>query len=109
MFQAEFITENNFGGAMILSLNTDDHKGKCDKISNTDTTFPLTRKVKSILYDDQLWQIEISLRRALELEMNFWYLLIINMFLICNLKTILLFLSIILQYLSFFYDSKSIE
>ncbi|GLV38362.1 Chitinase 11 [Carabus blaptoides fortunei] len=55
-YKTEFIKDNNFGGAMILSLNTDDHKGNCGTkfAPGADETFPLTRKVKSILYDDQL-------------------------------------------------------
>lgn len=53
-YKAEFIKANNFGGAMILSLDTDDHKGSCNINVDGLNTFPLTRKVKSILNDDQL-------------------------------------------------------
>lgn len=53
-YKAEFIKANNFGGAMILSLNADDHNGSCKIDTEGVGTFPLTRKVKNILYDDQL-------------------------------------------------------
>lgn len=53
-YKTEYVKSNDFGGAMILSLNTDDHVGKCKIEINGEKTFPLTRKVKSILYDDQL-------------------------------------------------------
>lgn len=54
-YKTEFIKENNFGGAMILSLNTDDFSGKCKGSgSKSEDNFPLTKKVKNVLFDDQL-------------------------------------------------------
>ena len=44
-FQAEWIRANNFGGAMILSLNVDDWNNTC----KFDATFPLTRIVNKVL------------------------------------------------------------
>lgn len=40
---------------MILSLNTDDFSGKCKGSgSKSEDNFPLTKKVKNVLFDDQL-------------------------------------------------------
>lgn len=65
-YKTEFIKNNNFGGAMVYSLNTDDHKGVCGSDANGDD-FPLTRKVKKVLDDDLLLQLEMDLMRALNL------------------------------------------
>jgi len=55
--KTNFILDNNFGGAMIFSLNTDDFTGKyCynHKTNKNNSTFPLVRKIRSILFDNVL-------------------------------------------------------
>lgn len=53
--KADFIKKNNFGGAMIYSLNTDDHIGACHLDNNQNPVlFPLVEAIKSILNDPQL-------------------------------------------------------
>lgn len=60
-FQTNYIKSNNFGGAMIFSLNTDDYQSSClygssppkeDQLENASSNgrFPLTRKINSILF-----------------------------------------------------------
>lgn len=61
--QAEFAKQNMFGGVMIFSLNTDDVTASCDG----QTRFPLAERVKNVLQDDQLWQVEQGLNIALHL------------------------------------------
>lgn len=55
-YKTEYIKNNNFGGAMVLSLNTDDHKGVCKGVfgQNNGDVFPLTKKIKKVLDDDLL-------------------------------------------------------
>lgn len=53
-YKTEFIKSNEFGGAMVLSLNVDDYKGTCGIKRADAVSFPLTRKVKDVMYDDQL-------------------------------------------------------
>nr|CAD7616959.1 unnamed protein product [Timema genevievae] len=48
---AEYVVNGGYGGAMIFSLSMDDYQGKC---SQDGSTFPLTRRVKLVLTDDQL-------------------------------------------------------
>lgn len=50
IFKTNFIKDNNFGGAMIFSLNSDDYLGKCSK----DNRFYLTSLVRNTLIDDDL-------------------------------------------------------
>ncbi|XP_055389603.1 chitinase-3-like protein 2 [Condylostylus longicornis] len=56
--KTKYILDNNFGGAMVFSLNTDDFSGKyCSKSNfnnknlSKNSTFPLVRKIRSILFD----------------------------------------------------------
>ncbi|KAI7815437.1 chitinase [Rhyzopertha dominica] len=49
-YKAEFIRKN-FGGAMVLSLNTDDHRGSCSISGHLPQTFPLTKKIRQVLRD----------------------------------------------------------
>lgn len=49
-YKAEYTKEKEFGGVMVFSLNTDDFNGVCD----TRQTFPLTRRIKNVMQDDQL-------------------------------------------------------
>lgn len=56
LFQAEYVKSHHFGGAMVLSLNTDDHKGTCAppvEVVEQPTKFPLTRKIKQVLFGGQ--------------------------------------------------------
>lgn len=50
--KTKYAKENNFGGVMIFSLNTDDYSSYCyygrDKDDNSE--FPLTRTISSILF-----------------------------------------------------------
>ncbi|XP_069703819.1 chitinase-3-like protein 2 isoform X1 [Periplaneta americana] len=62
-YKAEYITNGGYGGAMIWSLNMDDFKGQCS--DNGQSWFPLVTKVKSVLEDDELLQMELSLTKAL--------------------------------------------
>lgn len=50
--KAKFIKENDFGGAMIYSLNSDDYSGAC--ALKTDGKFYLTRYVNNALFDYDL-------------------------------------------------------
>lgn len=50
-YKTEFITSKEFGGAMIWSLNSDDHKGLCYQSGDR---FPLSNRIKNVLADDQL-------------------------------------------------------
>ncbi|KAJ1528349.1 hypothetical protein ONE63_006769 [Megalurothrips usitatus] len=50
-YKAEFVTSGGYAGAMIWSLNADDHKGLCYK---SDLKFPLIKRVKNVLNDDML-------------------------------------------------------
>ncbi|XP_066995036.2 chitinase-3-like protein 2 [Anabrus simplex] len=59
-YKAEYIVNNDYAGAMVFSLNQDDYEGIC-----TSKTFRLTRQLKIILMDDQLFQMEKSLSIAL--------------------------------------------
>lgn len=74
--KADFIRKHNFGGAMIYSLNTDDHIGACNMDNNNKNNhrdnndeddddvrlddnnkkqlFPLVQAIKNILNDPQL-------------------------------------------------------
>ncbi|KRT79591.1 glycoside hydrolase [Oryctes borbonicus] len=54
-FKAEYIRENNFGGAMVYSLNSDDYTGDCADIKNDPSqTYPLIRQIRDILLDPNL-------------------------------------------------------
>ncbi|KAI4502005.1 hypothetical protein M0802_002687 [Mischocyttarus mexicanus] len=44
-YKTKWILDNNFKGAMVFSLNTDDWNNEC----NTNETFPLTRTIKKFL------------------------------------------------------------
>ena len=50
--KVKFIKSNNYGGAMVFSLNTDDTTSTCltNIGHNGNTKFPLVQKVKSILF-----------------------------------------------------------
>ncbi|KAK4877841.1 hypothetical protein RN001_010347 [Aquatica leii] len=48
LFKSQYINNRKFGGAMILSLNADDHSGRC-KSQSEFKQFPLINRVKSIL------------------------------------------------------------
>ncbi|XP_050302926.1 chitinase-3-like protein 2 [Anthonomus grandis grandis] len=48
-YKTEFIKSNNFGGAMVYSLNVDDYLGTCKMGSMGGKKFPLVNAVKSIL------------------------------------------------------------
>ncbi|RZC33216.1 chitinase-3-like protein 2 [Asbolus verrucosus] len=49
-FKAEYVRDQQLGGAMIYSLNTDDHMGACKIDPNIhNEPFPLTKKVREIL------------------------------------------------------------
>lgn len=48
-YKAEYAKEKEYGGVMVFSLNTDDFNGVCDG-----NTFPLTRRIKNVMQDDQL-------------------------------------------------------
>ncbi|KAL1501483.1 hypothetical protein ABEB36_006796 [Hypothenemus hampei] len=47
-YKAEFIQANNFGGAMIYSLDADDFRGNCQLGLGENKKFPLIRTVKSV-------------------------------------------------------------
>lgn len=49
-YKAEYVKEKEYGGVMVFSLNTDDFIGDCDGRQ----TFPLTRRIKNVMQDDQL-------------------------------------------------------
>uniref|UniRef100_A0A0K8TLZ9 Putative catalytically inactive chitinase-like lectin n=1 Tax=Tabanus bromius TaxID=304241 RepID=A0A0K8TLZ9_TABBR len=54
--KAQYIKKYGFGGAMIFSLNTDDFASYCEpkiprKKSVSNETFPLVRKIYSVLFD----------------------------------------------------------
>lgn len=58
--KAAYIKANGFGGAMIFSLNTDDHEGSCatnslpfveNRIGGGKHRFPLLQTVHSVLLD----------------------------------------------------------
>lgn len=55
-YKAEYVKNNNFGGAMVLSLNADDHRGVCKgSLGGGDgDVFPLTKKIKTVLDDNLL-------------------------------------------------------
>lgn len=55
-YKAEYIKRNNFGGAMVYALNSDDYDGTCKINSNSGEIemFPLTRKIQEIFNDDLL-------------------------------------------------------
>lgn len=48
--KAQFIKQNNFRGAMIYSLNADDHSGVCDCVHGL-KKYPLTQSVRQALFD----------------------------------------------------------
>lgn len=52
--KTKFIKDNNFGGVMIFSLNTDDFSSYCVKFNENRydelSAFPLVRKINSILF-----------------------------------------------------------
>lgn len=57
--KTQFIKENGYGGAMIFSLNTDDYASHCEvkeegngNLKSTNSTFPLLRKIHSILFEN---------------------------------------------------------
>lgn len=50
-YKAEFAASLGLGGAMVFSLNTDDHRGSSLCSS---TVFPLTSRIKLVLNDDYL-------------------------------------------------------
>lgn len=52
--KADYIKKHNFGGAMIYSLNTDDHVGACGVGNESSQFFPLVHAIRSILNDPQL-------------------------------------------------------
>lgn len=56
--KTNFIKSNGFGGAMLFSLNTDDFLSYCKTdmeaygiYDDSNSTFPLARKIYSILFD----------------------------------------------------------
>lgn len=49
-YKAEYAKEKEYGGVMVFSLNSDDYNGVCDGRQ----TFPLTRRIKNVMQDDQL-------------------------------------------------------
>lgn len=54
-FQAEFIRDNHYGGAMVYSMNTDDHKGMCASVGkSTMKKFPLINTIKQVLSEKSL-------------------------------------------------------
>jgi len=50
--KVKFVKNNKYGGAMMFSLNTDDHQSTCRAYLSADNTkkFPLVEKVNSILF-----------------------------------------------------------
>lgn len=49
--KTNYVKENDFGGVMIFSLNTDDYSSYCDYGQTADDSqFPLTRRISSILF-----------------------------------------------------------
>lgn len=50
-YKAEFAASLGLGGAMVFSLNTDDHKGSS---SCSSSVFSLTSRIKTVLNDDYL-------------------------------------------------------
>ena len=49
-FKAEFVRDYQFGGAMVYSLNADDHMGACKLDPNVQNKpFPLVGKIREIL------------------------------------------------------------
>lgn len=48
-YKAEFIKSNNFGGAMVYCLNTDDYRGLCKMGALTSTKYPLIGAIKGVL------------------------------------------------------------
>ncbi|KAJ9600933.1 hypothetical protein L9F63_000880, partial [Diploptera punctata] len=64
-YKAWYVLNGSYGGAMIWSLNMDDFKGEC---STTDQKwFPLITKVKMVLEDNSLQEIEMRLTKALNI------------------------------------------
>lgn len=57
---------------MVYSLNSDDYIGDCSSFKNSEftQTYPLTRQIRDILLDPDLWQFERSLSQAFELAVN---------------------------------------
>lgn len=54
--KVKFIKSNNYGGAMVFSLNTDDTTSTClQHFHKKETKFPLVQKVNSILFNWKLW------------------------------------------------------
>uniref|UniRef100_A0A1Y1JQQ8 GH18 domain-containing protein n=1 Tax=Photinus pyralis TaxID=7054 RepID=A0A1Y1JQQ8_PHOPY len=51
-FKAEFIKHQKLAGAMILSLNADDHQGRCGEKEVKMVKFPLTNRVKEIFNEN---------------------------------------------------------
>jgi chitinase len=54
--KTKFIKDNQYGGAMIFSLNCDDFNSHCDRHDKNDkgdknNNFPLANKIRSILFD----------------------------------------------------------
>lgn len=47
-YKAEFIRDNKFGGAMVYSMNMDDHKGFCN-LNGERKAFPLINTIKKVL------------------------------------------------------------
>ncbi|CAG9767718.1 unnamed protein product [Ceutorhynchus assimilis] len=47
-YKAEYIKSNNFGGAMVYSLNADDYKGDCDMGTSSGIKFPLITAIKNV-------------------------------------------------------------
>lgn len=48
--KTNYIKENQFGGAMVFSLNADDYLSDCN-VEKSHTSFPLLRKVHSTLFN----------------------------------------------------------
>ncbi|XP_019880028.2 chitinase-3-like protein 2 isoform X2 [Aethina tumida] len=54
-YKAEFIRDNHYGGAMVYSMNTDDHKGMCASVGkSTMKKFPLINTIKQVLSEKSL-------------------------------------------------------
>ncbi|CAG9813174.1 unnamed protein product [Phaedon cochleariae] len=49
IYKAEYIRDNNFGGAMVWSLNSDDYKGICKDEQGGVSKFTLIRNIKKVL------------------------------------------------------------
>lgn len=50
--KTSYVKDGNFGGVMIFSLNTDDYMSYCQFGSIDDESFPLTKIVSVLLFDE---------------------------------------------------------